>query len=122
VRQGAVRPLVVVDGGEGVEEGLELADRGGLGGLGAEPVLQRLLEPLHFALGLRVAGLAVLLLDPQTAQLGFEAVAATPPAGESCREDQTVECLSALKRESRAQRWRRGTALPRSGRRPGGAQ
>jgi len=35
-----VRPLVVVDAGEGVQEGLELGDGGGLGGLGAEPVLE----------------------------------------------------------------------------------
>jgi hypothetical protein len=31
VGQGAVRPLVVVDGGEGVEEGLQLGEGGGLG-------------------------------------------------------------------------------------------
>ena len=34
VRQGPVRPLVVVDAGEGIEEGLELGEGGGLGRLG----------------------------------------------------------------------------------------
>jgi hypothetical protein len=40
VGQGPVWPLVVVDGGEGVEEGLQLGEGGGLGGLGGEPVLR----------------------------------------------------------------------------------
>jgi hypothetical protein len=39
----------------------------GWAGLGAEPVLHRLLEPLDLALGLGVVRLAVLLLDPQAA-------------------------------------------------------
>ena len=64
VRQRPVRPLVVVNGGEGVQEGLELGEVSGLRSLRGQPVLQRLLEPLDFALGLRVAGLAVLLLTP----------------------------------------------------------
>jgi hypothetical protein len=37
-----MRPLVVADTGEGVQEGLELGEVGGLGGLGAEPVLEGL--------------------------------------------------------------------------------
>ena len=90
VRQGPVRPFVVIDGGEGIQEGLQLADRGRLGGLGAEPVLQGLLKPLHFPLGLRVTGLAVLLPHPEAAQFGLEAVAAAPPAGESRREHEPV--------------------------------
>ena len=67
VRQGPVRPLVVVDGGEGAEKGLEFGKGGGLGVLGGQPVLQRLLEPLGFALGLGVVRAAVFLPDPQAA-------------------------------------------------------
>jgi len=40
VRQGLVRPPVVADSGEGVQESLQLGEVSGLGGLGAEPVLQ----------------------------------------------------------------------------------
>jgi hypothetical protein len=47
-----VWPLVVVDAGEGVEEGLQLGEGGGLGVLGGEPVLEGLLEPFGLALGL----------------------------------------------------------------------
>jgi hypothetical protein len=56
-----VRPLVVVVGGEGVELGLQAGEVSG-GGLGGEPFLDGLLEPLDLALGLRVVGLAVLLV------------------------------------------------------------
>jgi hypothetical protein len=52
VRQRPVRPVLVVGGGEGVEEGLELGERAGLGVLGGEPVLEGLLESFDFALGL----------------------------------------------------------------------
>src|SRR5262249_8586509 len=51
VRQGPVRPLGVVVAGEGVQEGLELADGAGLGWLGGQPLLQGLPEPLGLALG-----------------------------------------------------------------------
>ena len=44
--------VVLVD--ERVEQRLQLGDRGGLDGLCAEPLLQRLLEALDLALGLRV--------------------------------------------------------------------
>jgi hypothetical protein len=54
--QGLVRPLVVVAGGEGVQEGLELGEVSGLGVLGGEPFLEGLLEPLGFALGLGLTG------------------------------------------------------------------
>src|SRR5579859_56829 len=59
--QRLVRPAGVVFAGKCVEEGLQLGDRGGLGVLGGQPLLQRLLEPLHLALGLRVVRPAVLL-------------------------------------------------------------
>jgi hypothetical protein len=52
VRQGAVRPLTVADGSEGIQEGLQLGEGGGLDGLGTEPVLEGRLEPLDFPLGL----------------------------------------------------------------------
>ena len=47
-----MRPLLVVNRGEGVEEGLQLGEGGGLLGLGAEPFFEGLLEPFDFALGL----------------------------------------------------------------------
>jgi hypothetical protein len=76
--------------GEGVQEGLELGNGDGLGRLGAEPVLEGLLEPLDFALGLGVAGFPVLLPDALAAQLSLEAVAAALAACESRREDQAI--------------------------------
>ena len=50
------------------------------GVLGAQPVLEGLLEAPGLALGLRVAGLAVLLGDAGAAQFVLEAVAAAPAA------------------------------------------
>jgi hypothetical protein len=90
--QGAVRPLVVVEVGEGVQEGLELGEVCGLGRLGGEPVFEGLLEPLYLALGLGMAGFPVFLLDAQAAQLGFQAVAAAFAAGEAGGEDHPVVC------------------------------
>jgi hypothetical protein len=46
--------VVLID--EGVEEGLELGDRGRLERLFAEPFLQRLLEALHLPAGGGVVG------------------------------------------------------------------
>jgi len=54
VWEGAVRAAVVVLVGEGVEQGLQLGQGGGLGGLGAEPLFEGLLEPFDFAAGARV--------------------------------------------------------------------
>ena len=68
-REGAVRAAGVVDGSERAGQGLQLGQGGGLAGLGAEPVLHRLLEPFDFALGLGVVRLAVLLGDAEAAQL-----------------------------------------------------
>ena len=90
VRQGAVRQAGVVDDGEGVEEGFGARAGCGLVGLGAEPVLHGLLEPFHFPLGLGVVRLAVLLFHAEAAQLGFQGVAAAPPAGEAGGEHQAV--------------------------------
>jgi hypothetical protein len=101
VWQGAVRAAGVVDNGERVEQGLQISQGGGLDGLGAEPVLRRLLEPLDFPLGLRVVRLAVLLGDAQAAQLGLQGVAAAPAAREPGSEDQPVEFLSGVKYFSR---------------------
>jgi hypothetical protein len=63
VRQGPVRAVVVVGLDELIEQGLQLGEGGGLSGLGADPLLEGLLEPFDFALGLRMVGLAVLLRD-----------------------------------------------------------
>ncbi len=65
VRQGSVRPLVVVDPREDIQQGLQLGEVVGLGILGGEPFLQGLLEPLGLALGLGVIRLAVLLFTPR---------------------------------------------------------
>ena len=67
MRQRPVRTMVVVDLGELIEKGLQLRDVRGLLGLGSEPLLQGLLEPFDFALGLWVVWLAVLLGDVQLA-------------------------------------------------------
>ena len=90
VRQRAVRPLVVIDAVKASRRAWSWARVGGLGGLGGEPVLQGLLEPLHFPLGLRVVRAPVLLPDAQAAQVGFQAVAAAPAAGEPGGEDHPV--------------------------------
>jgi len=66
--------VVLID--EGIEEGLELGDRGRLERLFAEPFLQRLLEALDLAAGGRVAGSRVLLDHVPAAELDFESVAA----------------------------------------------
>jgi hypothetical protein len=58
---------------ERVQQVLQFGEAGWGGGLGAEPVLHRLLEPFHFALGLRVVGSGVLLGDVVAAQFVFEA-------------------------------------------------
>ena len=61
---GAVGPLGVVDGGEGVEQGLQLG-QGGWSWSGGEPAFEGLVEAFDFALGLWVVGLAVFLGDAQ---------------------------------------------------------
>jgi hypothetical protein len=85
-----VRAAGVVDDGERVEQGLQLSEGGGLGCLGAEPVLQRLLEAFDFPLGLGMVRLSVLLLHAEAAQFGFQGVAAALAAGETGGEDQAV--------------------------------
>jgi hypothetical protein len=90
-----VRALAVIAGSEGAGQRLQLGEGGGLAGLGGQPLLQGLPEPLHLALGLGVVRLAVLLLHAEAAQLGFQAVAAALAAGEPGGEDHAVECRSA---------------------------
>jgi hypothetical protein len=65
VRQGAVRPPVVVVGGEGGEQDLQLTDAGGLVRLGGQPFLQDLPEPLDLPLGLGWFGLPFFCLTPR---------------------------------------------------------
>ena len=69
---------------------MELGEGGGLGGLGAQPVLQGLLEPFDLALGLRVVRLAVLLGDVPAAQFVLEAVAAAFAARQAGGEHHPV--------------------------------
>jgi hypothetical protein len=65
--------------------------------LGAEPVLEGLLEPLYLSLGLGMVRLSVLLPDPEAAQFRLEGVAAALPARQPGGENQTVEFLSGVK-------------------------
>jgi hypothetical protein len=51
VRQGAVRPMVVVGLDEGLDECVQVLERGRLGGLSGEPLLQGLLEALDLPAG-----------------------------------------------------------------------
>jgi hypothetical protein len=60
-----------------------------------EPAFEGLVEPLDLALGLWVAGAAVLLGDPQGREQVLEGVLA---AGESCGVDASVEFLRDVKR------------------------
>ena len=90
VGQGPVRPLVVVGRGELVEQGLQVGDGGGLVGLGAPPVLHRLLEPLHLAAGRGVVGASVLLRHVPASQLGFQGIAPALAAGQAGGEHQPV--------------------------------
>ena len=73
-----MRPPGVVVGDEGVAEGLQLGQRGGLAGLGTEPFLQCLLEPFHLAAGGGMVRLGVFLHDTEPAQFGLEAVDGVP--------------------------------------------
>jgi hypothetical protein len=68
-------PVVVVLVGEAVEEGLEFGDGVWLGGLGAEPFLQGLLEAFGLSAGGRMVGPGVLLDDVQASEFCFEGVA-----------------------------------------------
>src|SRR5215211_6958976 len=90
VGQGAVRSLVVVDVDEAVEQGLELGDRGGLVGLGAQPRLEGLLEAFDLAAGGGVVRSRVLLDDAEAAEFGLEAVAAALAARQSGGEHHRV--------------------------------
>jgi hypothetical protein len=72
--QGSVWSAMVVLVDECLDQRLELADVGGLGGLGAEPVLQGLWEAFDFAAGGGVVGSGVLLGHAEPVQVVFEAV------------------------------------------------
>jgi hypothetical protein len=58
--------------GKFTDEGLSLADRGGLFGLGGEPLLHSLLESLDLAAGNGVVGTGVLLENTESAQFELE--------------------------------------------------
>jgi hypothetical protein len=71
-----VRPLGVVVGGEGIELGLQAADRDGRF-LAAEPFVEGLVEPFDLPAGLRVVRPAVAEPNAQGGELTFER---DPPA------------------------------------------
>jgi hypothetical protein len=85
-----VRPLLVGDGGELVEQGLQLGEGGGLDGLGGEPLGEGLLEALHLAAGGGVVRAGVLLRHAKVAQLGLQGVAAAGAAGQAGGEHHGV--------------------------------
>jgi hypothetical protein len=84
---------LVVDALEAVELGLPLGEGGG-GGLSGEPAFQGLVEAFDRALGLGMAGMAVLLGDAEVGEQVLEAVAA---AGETGGVDRPVEFLTDVK-------------------------
>jgi hypothetical protein len=86
VMERTMGPSLVVDVGEGVQLGLQLGHGGG-GWLGGEPALQSLVEAFDLALGLGMAGMAVLLGDAEAGEQVFEAVA---PAGEAGGVDRAI--------------------------------
>jgi len=67
VWQGPVRAVVVASVAEAVQEGLQVGEGGRLVGLGARPVLDRLLEAFDCAAGGGVVAGGVVLLDVQAA-------------------------------------------------------
>ena len=67
---------------ETVGQGLELLDRGWLGSLGGEPILEGLVEAFDFPAGGGVVRSGVFLLDAEFDQAGLEGVAAASVAGE----------------------------------------
>ena len=88
--QGAVRTAVVVLISEGVQQGLQLCDRGRLSGLGVDPLLHRLVQAFDLAAGGRVVRGGVLLHDPEPVQLGLERVPAAATASEAGGEHHAV--------------------------------
>ena len=100
--QRPVGPVLVVDALEAVELGLQLGEGGG-GGLSGEPALQGLVEAFDLALGLRMAGMAVLLGDAEVGEQVLEAVAA---AGEAGGVDRPVVGEGRLRQAVSARRWR----------------
>jgi hypothetical protein len=90
VGQGPVGPVVVVDGGERLEQGLQLDQGAGLDGLGGEPFLEGLLEAFHLAAGGGVVGAGVLLDHAEASQFGLQPVAAALAAGQAGGEDHPV--------------------------------
>ena len=87
-----MRSPVVVFVAELVEERLEIGEGARLEGLGAQPFLHRLLEPLGLAAGGRVVWSGVLLDDVAAAEFGFEGVLAAlaAVAGQSDGVDHAV--------------------------------
>ena len=76
----AVRPLVVVVLGEGVELGLQVGEGAGAG-LAGEPLLQRLVKPLHLSAGLRVVGPGVTQRNAERDGLAFQGDPAVAAVG-----------------------------------------
>src|SRR5699024_9562908 len=86
---GAVWAVVVVPVLEAIKQGLQLGERG-WSWAGGEPAFEGLVEAFDLALGLGVAGAAVLLLDAVGVQEFLEAVTASFAAGQASGGDQAV--------------------------------
>jgi hypothetical protein len=82
--------MVVVLIDEGIDEGLEFGDRGGLDGLGAQPFLHGLLKSLDLAAGGGVGWAGVLLDHVQAPEFALEGVASAAAASEPRRVDHLV--------------------------------
>ena len=89
-RERPVRAPVVVDPGEGVEQGLELGEGGRLSGLARSQFFMVCWKRSALPWGLGVVRLAVLLLDAEAAQLVLQGVAAALAAGQAGGEDHAV--------------------------------
>jgi hypothetical protein len=117
VRQGPVRPAVVVGRGERVEQGLQLGEGGGLDGLGAQPLLEGLLEAFGLAAGGGVVGAGVLLRHAQAPGFGLEAL--RPPLPPARRVVKTmplsVSVEAGVPKRAVAARKRPRTAGPVTG-------
>jgi hypothetical protein len=89
---------VVVFVDELVEQSLELDNRRGLNRLSAQPLLERLLEPLDFALSRRAVRSAVLLDDVQSSELVLEGVASALASDASESDGGGTSLLGAQRR------------------------
>ena len=98
VRRFSERPGVVVVGNEGVAEGLQAGQGLRLPGLGCEPFLRRLVEPLHLPAGSGMVQPGMLLCHDQAAQFGGEAVDGVVASGATGYAFDNLSSSASLQR------------------------